>query len=86
MQRLPFTKWNVTKWIQKNRKDRVFPEKRQVFVIRIWTEPREISGEKSQMRGVIEHVTSGEKQYFLELDEIEQFIFPFVQDLGMSQT
>lgn len=40
------------------------------FVIRIWLEPREIEGAKPIWRGIVEHLQSGEHQYFENLDEI----------------
>lgn len=58
------------------------PEQRQVFVIRIWSEPREVDGEPPLLRGVIEHVTTGKKKYFLDLDDLKGFIIPFLKQMG----
>lgn len=69
----------------KIQKDSTPPQKRQVFVIRIWSEPREWEDEQPQMRGVIEHIATGSKRYFLELSEVNQFIYPFVREMGIKK-
>jgi hypothetical protein len=42
----------------------------QVFILRVWRETREIEGAAPEWRGVIEHVPSGERRYFKNLDEL----------------
>ena len=44
------------------------------FIVRVWTEPREIQGEPVILRGMIEHVKGGEKMYFKDFDEMIAFI------------
>jgi hypothetical protein len=46
----------------------------QVFIIRIWKEPREIPGAKPQWRGMVEWLTTREVQYFISLDKLIEFI------------
>jgi hypothetical protein len=60
--------------------------KTQVFIIRIWSEPREVERKKPLWRGVIEHVPSGEKRYLNDFAAIEAFIIPYLKtmDVGIS--
>jgi len=51
-------------------------ENTHVFIVRIWCERREIEGRMPTWRGMIEHVPSGERRYFKDLDEIHGFIAP----------
>lgn len=44
------------------------------FVVRIWLERREIIGALPVWRGMIEHVASGKRQYFIDLDSIVIFM------------
>lgn len=46
--------------------------KPQLFVLRVWTDTSETEVRLS--RGVIEHVRSGERQYFRELSEVQAFV------------
>jgi hypothetical protein len=56
-----------------------FDEANPVFVVRIWREPREIEQAPVIWRGVVEHISSGSKLYFENLEEIIRFIEPYVQ-------
>jgi hypothetical protein len=40
------------------------------FILRFWPEHREIDGAVPVWRGVIEHVPTGERQYFEKVDEL----------------
>lgn len=51
-----------------------FGETTHVFTVRIWFEPREIEGAVPVLRGVIEHVPTGVRRYFENLDAIPAFI------------
>ena len=51
-----------------------FEEHTQVFIVRIWREPREIEGATLLWRGAVEHVASGERCYVQRLNEITRFI------------
>lgn len=44
------------------------------FIVRLWREGRERPDAVQEWRGVVEHVPSGERRYFLELSEIVAFI------------
>ncbi len=52
----------------------------QVFVIRIRAEPREIQGAPPIWRGEIEHLNTGRKAFFKDLEEIILFIRPVFMD------
>ncbi len=56
---------------------------RQVFIVRIWCEPREIEGKLPEWRGEIENVHSGERRYLKNLAEITPFIKPFLEKMGV---
>lgn len=58
-----------------------FEESTQVFIVRIWCEPREIEGAKPEWRGVIEHVSSGTRRYVLDISEIERFVSRYVTEM-----
>ena len=57
-----------------------------VFIVRIWYERREIAGAKPEWRGVIEHVSSGERRYMKDLEAISAFIAPYLNQTGVALT
>ncbi|MCB9076744.1 MAG: hypothetical protein H6631_04080 [Anaerolineaceae bacterium] len=62
----------------------VSEHKRQGFIIRIWYEPREIEGAPPQWRGSIESTQEGDRQYIKSLDEIVNFILPYLEKMGVE--
>jgi hypothetical protein len=48
------------------------------FVIKIWLE------ESTRWRGHITHVPSGERHYIETLDEIDDFILPYLEKMGIQ--
>ena len=56
----------------------------QSFVIRIWWEGRDLRGAEPELRGVIEHIASGKRHYFLNLVEIEKFISACIYPTNFS--
>ena len=52
----------------------LFEANTHVFILRLWLEPREIEGAEPEWRGVIEHVVSGERRYFRNLEGMLSFI------------
>lgn len=54
------------------------------FIVRIWREPREIEGSAPEWRGTIEHVSSGQRRYFNNLDEIAAFVSPYLVQMGVE--
>lgn len=49
-----------------------------VFIVRIWQEKREIEGAQPLWRGVVEHVSSGDRCYTEDLDDVSQFILRYL--------
>jgi hypothetical protein len=47
---------------------------RNVFIVRIWREPRESEIAPTECRGVVEHVASGQRRFFRELGDLDEFI------------
>jgi hypothetical protein len=61
------------------------PEKdRQVFVVRLWREAREIEGRLPEWRGIIESVQTGKHRYLQNLDDIVAFIIPHLEGVGFK--
>jgi hypothetical protein len=60
-----------------------FKEYTQVFIVRVWREPRERKGARPEWRGVIEHVPDGERCYVRDLDDISTFIAPYLEMMGV---
>jgi hypothetical protein len=54
------------------------------YIVRVWLERREVEGAPVEWRGSIEHVASGKTKYLTDLDEIAQFIRPFLTAMGAS--
>lgn len=44
------------------------------FLLRLWLEVREIAGAPREVRGHIEHLSTGKQQYVTSYAEIERFI------------
>ena len=59
-------------------------EKTHSFIVRVWLEPREIEGAPPQWRGEIKHVSSGKQTYIKNLDEITDFITPYLKEMGIK--
>lgn len=56
---------------------------RQVFIIRIWREGRDIEGASPAWRGEIESTQTGERRYLKNLDDILAFIAPYLERMGV---
>jgi hypothetical protein len=54
------------------------------FIVRVWIESTELEPADAQWRGMIEHVLSRERQYLLDLDDLEAFIRPYLSEMGVS--
>jgi hypothetical protein len=44
------------------------------FLLRLWLEVREIAGAPAELRGHIEHLASGKREYVTSYRSIEEFI------------
>jgi hypothetical protein len=62
----------------------LFDSKTQVFILRLWLEPREIEGAKPEWRGVIEYVRTRQRRYFSNLEELPPLILPYLRELEMD--
>lgn len=54
------------------------------FIIRLWREQREIKNARPIWRGTIEHVPSGKRKAFAELEEILDFIALHLSDVDVK--
>jgi hypothetical protein len=61
-----------------------FGKGRHTFILRVWSEAREIEGAVPIWRGVIENVITGERQYFQDLEEISRFVAPYLKEMGVE--
>ena len=58
-------------------------ETNQAFILRIWVEPREKANAEPEWRGVIEHVDTGERVYFNNLDQVSVLLSPYIEAMGV---
>lgn len=56
------------------------PDTTHAFIARFWLESRDLENARPIWRGVVEHVTSGERHYLDDLDEVKAFIAVYLQD------
>ncbi len=56
----------------------------QSFIVRVWVEERAQEGSRGTWRGHITHVPSGERRYLKNLDEIGDFIAPYMELMGVK--
>jgi hypothetical protein len=54
----------------------------ELFLLRIWAEPREISGAPSVYRGSIEHVRNARSMYLRALEQVPPFVISCIEDEG----
>jgi hypothetical protein len=54
-----------------------------LFIVRIWTDPAH--SPPALTRGLIEHIPTGERRYFLELGEIQAFVSSRLSTEGRSR-
>lgn len=55
----------------------------QSFIIRIWVEEYTEESDQGVWRGHITHVSSGRRRYLKDLDEIGDFIAPYLEAMGI---
>lgn len=56
----------------------------QSFIVRVWVEERAEEGDRGTWRGHITHVPGGERRYLKNLDEIGDFIAPYLESMGVK--
>lgn len=57
-------------------------ETTHAFIVRIWMETRELKDAEPIWRGVIEHVGSGARVYFDQLEQIAVHVLPYIKAMG----
>ena len=61
-----------------------FEPRTQSFIVKVWVEDITETGSQGEFRGHITHVTSYERHYLKNLGEIEKFIAPYVEEMGVK--
>jgi hypothetical protein len=56
----------------------------QSFIVKVWVEERAEGEGRGTWRGHITHVLSSERRYLKNLDEIEDFIAPYLEEMGVK--
>jgi hypothetical protein len=56
----------------------------QSFIVKVWVEDNNEAGSQGKFRGHITHVTSHERRYLDKLGDIEDFITPYLQVMGVK--
>lgn len=56
----------------------------QSFIVKVWVEDGAEAGSQGVMRGHITHVSSHERRYLKNLGEIEDFIAPHLEEMGVK--
>lgn len=59
----------------------LFETSTESFIVKIWND--EIDNPQT-WQGQITHVLSGEQRTFNSLDEIDRFMLPYLQEIGMD--
>ncbi len=56
----------------------------QSFIVKVWVEDSAGNGGRGVWHGHITHVPSHERRYLKDLDEIENFIAPHLENMGVK--
>jgi hypothetical protein len=56
----------------------------QSFIVKVWVEDDIETGGQGVLRGHITHVSSHERRYLKNLGEIEDFIAPYLEEMGVK--
>lgn len=56
----------------------------QSFIVRVWVEECAVEGDRGTWRGHITHVPSSKRRYLKNLDEIGDFIAPYLEEMGVK--
>ena len=56
----------------------------QSFIVKVWVEDGSETGGQGVWRGHITHVSSHERRYLKNLNEIEDFIAPYLEEMGVK--
>ena len=55
----------------------------QSFIVKVWVEDAVEKGGRGVWHGHITHVPSGQRHYLKNLDEIQDFIAPHLEEMGV---
>jgi hypothetical protein len=55
----------------------------QSFIVKVWVEDGVETAGRSVWHGHITHVLSGKRHYVKSLDEIQDFIAPYLEEMGV---
>ncbi|UJW81642.1 hypothetical protein [Hydrogenophaga sp. SL48] len=55
-----------------------------VFIVRIWCERGDQPSRDPEWRGSVEHVKSGQRAYFRQLDAVLDFMKPHLSEIGID--
>ncbi len=56
----------------------------QSFIVKVWVEDRAREGGRGVWHGHITHVPDHERHYLKNLGEIEDFIAPYLEEMGIK--
>jgi hypothetical protein len=56
----------------------------QSFIVKVWVEDSTETGGQGVLRGHITHVSSHERRYLKNLSEIQDFISPYLEEMGVK--
>ena len=56
----------------------------QVFIIRVWQEASGAGDGSPEFRGMIKHAPSGEKRYLENLNVVDEFMLPYLKEMGID--
>ena len=56
----------------------------QSFIVKVWVEDNAEAGGHGVLRGHITHVMSNKRHYLKNLGEIEDFISPYLEEMGVK--
>lgn len=53
------------------------------FIIKVWLEETAEEAGRATWRGHVTHVPSGERRYIQNLDQVRDFIIPYLEEMGI---
>lgn len=62
-----------------------FEDKTCAFIVRFWLERREIETGDVELRGVVEHVPSGQRRYVLKIGDVLAFMTSYLEAMGVTK-
>jgi hypothetical protein len=63
-----------------------FEDHTHAFIVRVWLEQRELESALPEWRGMVEHVASGKRRYFTDLNEINDFIADYLEGIAVNRS